>query len=246
MASRIKKMIKAFGVIDGLKLYIQVKIKPSGWLSSTRYNTKFFLRPNTTDYYTFDQVFLRDQYNIKLPFVPKTIIDAGANIGLAAVYFAHKFSNASIIAIEPSSANFNVIEKNIANYSQIKAHCMGLWNKDAYLEIIDTSLNENAFMVQETIADNPNALKAISIKSILVSNNWQTIDILKLDIEGSEKEVFDVDYESWLPKTKALIIELHDNMRLGASKSVFAAISKYNFSTTISDENLVFINNELV
>ena len=239
-------MIKAFGLVDGIKLYIQVKIKPSGWLSSTRYNTKFFLRPHTTDYYTFDQVFLRDQYNIKLPFMPTTIIDAGANIGLAAVYFAHRFINANIVAIEPSSANFLVIQKNIANYPKIKAYCMGLWNKDAYLEIIDSSLNENAFMVQETTANNINALQAISISTIFKNNNWQTIDILKLDIEGSEKEVFEIGYESWLPKTKSIIVELHDNMRMGASKSVFAAISKYNFSTTISDENLVFINNDLI
>ena len=153
MASRFKKMIKAFGFADGIKLYLQVKFKPNGWLSSSRYNTKFYLRPNTTDYYTFDQVFLRDQYNISLPFVPSTIIDAGANIGLASVYFAHRFPKANIVAIEPSKSNFLVVQKNIINYSQIKALCMGLWNKDTHLEIIDTDLNENAFMVKETFAN---------------------------------------------------------------------------------------------
>jgi FkbM family methyltransferase len=246
MASRLKKMIKAFGLADGIKLYSQVKIKPSGWLKSSKYNTSFYLRPKTTDYYTFDQVFLRDQYNIDLPFVPKTIIDAGANIGLASVYFAHKFPNAKIVAIEPSSANYSIVQKNIANYPQVTAFCMGLWSKDTYLEIIDTSLNENAFMVQETTAANPKALQAISINSIINSNNWQTIDILKMDIEGSEKEVFEFNYETWLPKTKAIIVEMHDNMRKGASKAIFSAISKYNFSTSISDENLVFINQDLI
>ena len=246
MASRFKKMIKAFGFADGIKLYLQVKFKPNGWLSSSRYNTKFYLRPNTTDYYTFDQVFLRDQYNISLPFVPSTIIDAGANIGLASVYFAHRFPKANIVAIEPSKSNFLVVQKNIINYSQIKALCMGLWNKDTHLEIIDTDLNENAFMVKETFADNKNAIEAISINTILKLNNWHTIDILKIDIEGSEKEVFEQGYELWLPKTKAIIVEIHDNMRKGASKAIFTAISEYNFSTTISDENLVFINEDLV
>lgn len=246
MASRLKKMVRAFGLIDGIKLYAQVKIKPSGWLKSSRYKTAFYLRPSTTDYYTFDQVFLRDQYNFKLPFVPTTIIDAGANIGLAAVYFAHKFPQASIVAIEPSSSNYDVVKKNVANFPLVKPICSGLWNKDAYLEIIDTSLNENAFMVQETTADNPNALKAICIDTILRDNKWQRIDILKMDIEGSEKEVFEFGYENWLPKTKVLIVEVHDNMRKGASKALFAAISKYDFEMFISDENLVFINQNTV
>jgi hypothetical protein len=72
--------------------------------------------------------------------------------------------------------------------------------------------------------------------------NWNSIDILKVDIEGSEKEVFELNYENWLPKCKAIVIELHDNMKQGTSKSVFKAISQYNFSFEMQDENLIFIN----
>ena len=70
--------------------------------------------------------------------------------------------------------------------------------------------------------------------------DWDHIDILKLDVEGAEKEIFSSNYEDWLPKTKVLIIELHDRMRKGCSKVVFSAISEYNFSLDISGENLVF------
>ena len=71
------------------------------------------------------------------------------------------------------------------------------------------------------------------------------IDILKMDVEGSEKEIFESNYEHWLSKTKCLIIELHDRMRKGSSDSVFAAVSKYNFTKLESGENVVFINNEI-
>ena len=188
---------------------------------------------------------MRDQYNIKFPFIPQTILDAGANIGLASVYFSYRYPQAAIVAIEPSKENFIVLEKNIERYANVKSYCKGLWNKDVYLEIINTDGVQNAFMVAETTMDNPAALPAISISTIMKEQNWDSIDILKIDIEGSEKEVFELNYETWLPKCKAIIIELHDNMKQGTSKSVFNAISKYNFSFDMQDENLIFINQDL-
>ena len=70
------------------------------------------------------------------------------------------------------------------------------------------------------------------------------IDLLKIDIEGAELEVFSNNYESWLPKTKALIIETHDQDRKGTTRPFFSTIAKYNFSTTISGENFVCIRED--
>ena len=60
---------------------------------------------------------------------------------------------------------------------------------------------------------------------------------------GSEKTVFEHNYESWLPFVKVLVIELHDRMVKGASSAVFEAIGKYDFSFGIKGENIVFSNN---
>ena len=76
---------------------------------------------------------------------------------------------------------------------------------------------------------------------------WRHIDILKLDIETSEKKVFLDNYESWLPKTKMVIIELHDFMEEGCSRSFFTAINKTftNYEYMIKGENTAIINNDL-
>ncbi len=246
MASRLKRMIKAFGWADAFSMYVRVKIKPSGVLFSKRYNTRFYLRPHTSDYYTFDQVFIKDQYKINLTFIPKTIIDAGANIGLSAVYFAHRFPQAMIVAVEPDRKNFEMLKKNTQNFTQIQSLCKGIWSRDTSLKIINAHSVQNAFMVAETTVDDKHAIPAVSIQSIIAQNEWQTIDILKIDIEGSEKEMFEKNYEQWLPKTKVIFIELHDWMKKGCSKAVFTAISQYNFSFEMQDENLIFINDDLV
>jgi FkbM family methyltransferase len=245
MASRFKPLIKAFGSADGIKFYLQFKANPYGSFYSSRYGAHFHLRKNFSDRYTFNQVFVDDQYRIKFPFEPKTIIDGGANIGLASAYFAHKYPEAKIVAVEPSAGNFEVLLKNIAAFPKVKGLNKGIWNKDVHLHIINVGENDNAFMVEETSAASADALPAVCIETIMRSEGWETIDILKLDIEGSEKEVFELNYEYWLPRTRAIIIELHDHMRPGASKALFKAIGQYDFSFAMQHENLIFVNQAL-
>lgn len=246
MASRFKPLIRAFGLTDGIRFYIHLLFKKYGKFSSSRYGAVFYLRKNFSDKYTFKQVFLDDQYNINLPFAPQTILDGGANIGLASAYFAHRYPGAAIVAIEPSSSNFEMVVKNTKAFKQVKAYNKGIWNKNVHLAIINKADHENAFMVEETSPDNPEAIPAVSIESIMRGEGWETIDILKLDIEGSEKEVFESDYRYWLPRSKAVIIEIHDHMRKGAGNAVFKAITQYHFSFMMHHENLIFINQDLV
>ena len=48
------------------------------------------------------------------------------------------------------------------------------------------------------------------------------IDILKVDIEGAEKEVFS-DTSKWIDRVGSLIVETHDHMKPGCSQSVHSA-----------------------
>lgn len=64
MASRVKSLIKYFGLADGLKIYLRLKIKGHGRFYSSRLGAAFYLRPNTPDDYTFRQVFVDQQYDI--------------------------------------------------------------------------------------------------------------------------------------------------------------------------------------
>jgi hypothetical protein len=74
----------------------------------------------------------------------------------------------------------------------------------------------------------------------MLENGLEQIDILKIDIEGSEKELFESDYDYWLSRTKILIIELHDRLKPETSKTVFKALLNYQFSVIIKGQNLVF------
>lgn len=243
--NKLLKWYKPIGFIGFVKLLLHFGIMKKGVFSLKPkiLLNKIKLRANGSDVLTFNQIILEEHYNLNTNLNPKFIIDAGANIGLASAYFASKYKNAIIISLEPEKANYQLLLENTKNYANVKPINFGLWYKKTNLSIENKDDTSWAFIVKECESENKDTIKAIDIDYILETYNIDFIDILKIDIEGSEKEVFESNYANWLPKTKILIIELHDFIKNGTAKSVFSALVKYDFNMEISGENLVFINN---
>lgn len=199
-----------------------------------------YLRNGTSDITVFYQVFLKQSYDVDYPFIPVNIIDCGANIGLVSVFYKIKFPQAIIVAVEPEITNFNLLLRNTRCYKDIYCMRAGVWNKETNLLIDNCDSGNWGFQVKEVDYSNENTVKGISLLYLMKNYNFDKIDVLKIDIEGSEKELFETNYNNWLPKTKMLFIEIHDRLRDGASKSVFGAISKYRFSSIKKNENYIF------
>ena len=119
------------------------------------------------------------------------------------------------------------------------------FNRETFLKVVDSGYGEWGFRVEE--CENPNeGIKAITVQNILRDSDFDEIDILKIDIEGAERELFSENFEGWLPNVKVLIIEIHDYLGFyGASQSLFKAILKYDFSVYIKGESLVFIRKDI-
>jgi FkbM family methyltransferase len=202
------------------------------------------LRNGTSDILTFRQVFFDEEYQMENIDEPHVIIDCGANIGLSTVYFKNKYPNSTIIAIEPEYNNFELLVNNTIKYNDI--HCIegGIWNKSTNLEIRDIGLGNWGFIIEESELVTKNSISAFTIDDIITKFKIEKIDILKIDIEGSEKELFSSNFERWLPKTRVIIIELHDRLKEGCSKSLFSALSNFNYSISFRGENLyIYLNN---
>ncbi|HWI94407.1 MAG TPA: FkbM family methyltransferase [Flavisolibacter sp.] len=240
--SRFTNLKASLSFREALKIYFRLKTRNRNNIRISRLRHPFSMRNNIYDYGTFQEVIVKEAYNIALDFNPKYIVDGGGNIGLTAAYFATKFPDATIISFEPDKENFELLKQNTVSYKNVKPVNAGLWNRPAHFTVKDGGLGNNAFTVEEVEQHIPGAVRAWSIADIMHEMNWPHIDLLKLDVEGSEKEIFSNAYESWLPKTRILIVELHDRIKNGCSKAVFSAVSKYDFSFEIAGENLVFIN----
>lgn len=233
--------LTAFGW-RGLIIYFKVRTGTTRSVSLPGIKHPFRLRAQRADGISFREIFLRRLYDLSLPqtIQPNVIIDGGANIGLTSLFFANRYPNARIISVEPDENNFAVLSDNVRPYSRITPVKSAIWNKKEQIHVVDKGYGDRGFMIEKNATGT--VLEAMSLPDLLQAHGITQIDILKLDIEGSEKEVFSENYDSWLPHTRCLIIELHDRMKPGCSHAVFKALLNYDFSLSIHGDNLLFIN----
>lgn len=213
--------------------------------------TPFIFRPINADIGIINLIFGAQEYQLPTikDFQPKLILDCGGNIGCAAVYFANVFPGAQIYSVEPERDNFKLLLYNTAFYNNVHPINSALWNKETFVRVKQPNGNPSplATMTFETTADDPAAFRTTTVGKLLAESGFDEIDLLKVDIEGAEKEVFGApDVDEWLPKVKVLTIELHDRMKRGCSYELFKAVSKYKWFFAFRGENLIFIRESLM
>ena len=211
--------IRGVGAICSYRLFgwpRELAVMPAG------IRNPVYVRIRTTDVSIYHEVLLCGQYALDFPYSPKTIVDAGANIGMASLYFANKYPDARIIAVEPEGSNFAMLALNVALYPNILPVRAALWNRDGKIGVntpgsIENPLSKVGFVVRE---DQGVPVRAMTMRTLMREMGLRSIDILKIDIEGAEKEVFETC--DWMDAVNCLMIELHDHLKPGSSAAVDA------------------------
>jgi FkbM family methyltransferase len=234
MARRYRK---AFGKDAGREAYYQLRLRPERSAKSLcaavripQIATPVYSRTKTSDVEILEQLFFAHAFNLPLPIEPKVIVDGGANVGYASLIFANRYPQARIIAIEPELSNFEMLRRNTEAYPNIEIIHAALWNQKTSLSVIDPDALKSSFQMQ--VADSMTAATcpSITMPEILAMCGPLQIDILKLDIEGAEKEIFSDPDDTWLKQVNVLFVELHERYVTGCGKAFFAATGKYNFN----------------
>lgn len=182
-----------------------------------------FLRLATSDIDVFRQVFMEQEYNVSnhIQTTVCTIFDAGANIGLTSIFFANRYPYATIVAIEPERGNYDMLTLNCKPYPHV--HCVygALWGADGPLHIQSDDVRDCSFSV-EAASSSDAPLQGHRVSTLLDEFGMNTLSILKMDIEGSEVEVFS-DSDGWSQRVENIIVELHDRKRPGCTEAFRAA-----------------------
>lgn len=231
---------KKWGLIRGFKTYLLVRKNTSQLIRVQLPDSPqhVFIRPKTSDVFAFEHVFAHECYKLNnTGKAPKYIIDCGANVGYSAVYFAAKNPAALVVAVEPDDSNVEMILKNTSALKNVRVVHSAIWKDDAYLRITNKTASKWSFKVSETTESDPESFKAVGIKQLMEQFDIPQIDILKIDIEGAEYELLESGYESWMSKTKTLIIELHERFKPGCETRFNTAISKFKHTRSVSGEN---------
>jgi FkbM family methyltransferase len=184
------------------------------------------MRTDIVDQQVYDEIFITKEYDVEIDD-PRIIVDAGAHIGMSSLFFAERFPKAKVLAIEPEEHNFSLLVRNTEDTKNIYPINAGLWGHNAILSVQNPQTNSWGFRLKET--EQAQGIPTLTIDDIILSHNVRFLDILKIDIEGAEIEVFE-NSASWINNVRLIIIELHDSFRPGCTEALENSIKNYHFS----------------
>lgn len=188
-------------------------------INDNNLNLNYRLRRKGSDFNVYKQVIFGKEYQPIIDFFiinqihPQFIIDCGANIGLTSMLLGYHFKDAIIYAIEPDGSNFEMLKYNTQFNQNINLINKAVWSEVTTLKI-DRNFRDGQDWSVRTVRDSCasyDAVQTITIMEILKESNIDTIDLLKIDIEGAEAELFrsENNYE-FLEYTNCIAIEIHD------------------------------------
>jgi FkbM family methyltransferase len=175
-------------------------------------------------YPVFKEIFMEDVYCIssvvkELPSNP-VIIDIGANAGFFDILFLSKIPGATIYAYEPLPDNIQQIQKLISANPQLQDKLLttqaavtgtAKQNIDLYIEKEpQSSVVASVFANFDKRNTRKISVQCITLTEIIINNNLQTVDVMKIDCEGSEYDILYNTDPSIIRRAKMLLIEVHD------------------------------------
>ncbi|MFA9189972.1 FkbM family methyltransferase [Flavobacterium sp. FZUC8N2.13] len=220
-------------------------------------NQKIYCRDqNHSDYSVFNQVFSFEEYstvssvlnlNKEFDFKESVLIDAGANVGFATIYLSQKKIFDKIFCIEPSKSNFEILKKNVSsldttiNLTLLENALSAKENESFYIE---NHFRDGKDWSLTTTQRENGEVKGITINEIIKKHQLEEITLLKIDIEGAERFIFDESENlAFLDKTKVIVVEIHDEFNI--RQDIYQVLKNNNFLLIESGELTIAINKKL-
>jgi len=196
----------------------------------------FWLRPDTTDLDVFRQVIMGGELEMEILPAPRRIVDGGANIGFASRVFAHRWPAAQIVAVELEAGNVEALRKNCEMLPQIQVRHAALWGDRGTVGIDPGEFGALGFRASDAAAGA--RVPAVPLDELFDELGWDTVDLVKIDIEGAEREVLS-SAPRWIDRVTHLVVELHDRFAPGCTEAFEQAISTGDWSVRPYGEYLV-------
>jgi FkbM family methyltransferase len=193
---------------------------------------------DSSDADVFAQIFIAGEYEIIQGEQPLVIFDLGANIGLSSAWFLSRFPRAKVLAVEPDPENFALCRKNLAMFGDRAQTLLGAaWSRRTKLSLVRGSFRDGrewASQVAERADSDANIeVEGWDISSMLSLTGVKMVDLLKIDIEKGELELFSKGFEAWIPLVRTICIELHGK---DCEEMFFAALRSFDFDLSHSGE----------
>lgn len=176
------------------------------------------------------------------------IIDAGANIGAASLYFSVLYGGSRVVAIEPDASNCELLERNTRG-RDVQRLQAGLASVAGSLAVENPGLGDWGFRTKPATASDGagSTVDAVTIGDILSAHADCTPFICKIDIEGAEGELFSRPSD-WMDRFPLVVVELHDWMLpfAGTSRGFLREVASRDVDFVYRGDNIFVFSGPLL
>jgi len=210
---------------------VQIKVKNA--------NHPLFMRLGTSDREVLGQIFIEEEYRPMVLSRPQAIIDLGANVGYSSAYFLSRYPNATVLAVEPDPGNYAICVSNLAPFGGRSKTVLGAaWPESSKLALDRGAWRDGREWSTQVKSAGGEAsastcVEGYDIPALIQLSGFAEIDLLKIDIEKSEIELFSRNTGRWLPRVRNICIELHGP---DCEAIFFRALSDYSYDLSRSNE----------
>jgi FkbM family methyltransferase len=168
----------------------------------------------SSDINVFNHLFIRKEYAALQSLDDiSLILDLGANVGYSSAILLNFFPRARVVAVEPDERNFKICSINLKPYGdRVQLLHGAAWSKCCKLNLSRGAFGDGrewATQVVEPAQESSGDVQAWDVCALIDQAGGGKVDLLKVDIERAELEVFGETAQKWLPKVRNICIELH-------------------------------------
>lgn len=194
---------------------------PNSKLTSVRWSGReVFYRSGTADPFVLNQILFRSgkkaEYYVPPALNPKVILDIGSNIGASILYFHKRFPDAKIFGFEPHPNTFRVLQKNVEGLPGVAVFNYGLGAMNQRITARADQVNFGAFNTRGEFKgrgypDAPVECEVRRLDDVLRELGIAHVDLIKIDCEGAEADVFSTLPDEILNRCHWIVGEFHDH-----------------------------------
>jgi FkbM family methyltransferase len=196
------------------------------WVTVGGRRLKVRFRRNQSDLYILRENFLYEIYDFayesRLGSVA-TVVDLGANIGLSGLWFQGRFPGARLVCVEPVAENVELLRENArvnglgwaveqaavaASTGPVTLYPNEWWSSSSTTREVSDARTGSRTRLERLLQLPTTQVHGWSVADLMARHGLDAIDVLKVDVEGAEADVFAGD-TPWLESVRLVVMEVH-------------------------------------
>jgi FkbM family methyltransferase len=169
---------------------------------------------------------------------PLTILDLGANVGFATLFFSRRYPSATIGSVEADPRTFERLVGNVSGLPNVATLNRVVSGREGRLVFYCSAQSISSSLTRRSLEDVPVEVDSMTVADLMDHFGMERVGLLKMDIEGAE---FDALTATPIDRVDELMVELHYDLGQGDERLVRSLLNGLDLSFKQSQKGRVLV-----